>query len=239
MSSSSGTLLLAEVLGCLASKPLGSAIIHILIGFFTDRLADWRALRGALVGCLALLRRKSDVGVVSSTEAKAVAELCFQLLKCVLQCYPNEVASLDELLLYGTCEAVDGEKDPHCLLLAFDIIRALIQLFPDPNGPLEKFSGELFETLSSYFPIHFTHPKGEDTDVKRDDLARALMVAFSSTPLLEPYVIPLLLEKLSSSLPSSKVGAITKNLYDYIGNIINFFVVESIFVSIFMLTLYV
>ena len=43
------------------------------------------------------------------------------------------------------------------MLLAFDIIRALIQLFPYPNGPLEKISGELFETLSSYFPIHFTH----------------------------------------------------------------------------------
>ncbi|XP_062116557.1 callose synthase 10-like isoform X4 [Humulus lupulus] len=59
------------------------------------------------------------------------------------------------------------------------------------------------------FPFWFAFvslPKGEDTDVKRDDLARALMVAFSSTPLLEPYVIPLLLEKLSSSLPSSKLG---------------------------------
>ncbi|XP_062075421.1 MMS19 nucleotide excision repair protein homolog [Humulus lupulus] len=121
-------------------------------------------------------------------------------IKALLQLY--------ELLLYGIYEAVDGEKDPHCLLLAFDIIRALIQLFPDPNGPLENFSGELFETLSSYFPIHFTHPKGEDTDVKRDDLARALMVAFSSTPLLEPYVIPLLLENLSSSLPSSKVDSL-------------------------------
>ncbi|XP_062101532.1 callose synthase 10-like isoform X2 [Humulus lupulus] len=68
------------------------------------------------------------------------------------------------------------------------------------------------------FPFWFAFvslPKGEDTDVKRDDLARALMVAFSSTSLLEPYVIPLLFEKLSSSLPSSKVGAITKNLYDY------------------------
>ncbi|KAF4399204.1 hypothetical protein G4B88_022287 [Cannabis sativa] len=220
-----GTLLLGEVLRRLASKPLDSAIIHSLIGFFTDRLVDWRALRGALVGCLALLRRKSDVGVVSSTDAKAVAEvflntlqvqslgqhdreLCFQLLECVLECYPNEVASMDELLLYGICEAVDGEKDPHCLLLAFHIICAVIQLFPDPNGQLANFSGELFETLNSYFPIHFTHPKGEDTDVKRDDLARALMIAFSSTPLLEPYVIPLLLEKLSSSLSSSKVDSL-------------------------------
>ncbi|PON88549.1 Coatomer beta subunit [Trema orientale] len=219
-----GTLLLAAVLGNLVLKPLDNVTIHSLIGFFTDRLADWRALRGALVGCLALLTRKSDAGIVSATDAKAVAEsylknlevqslgqhdrkLCFQLLECLLERYPNEVASLDELLPYGICEAVDGEKDPHCLVLAFHIIQALVQLFPDPSGPLADFLGELFETLESYFPIHFTHP-GEDTDVKRDDLSRALMIAFSSTPLLEPSVIPLLLEKLSSSLPSAKVDSL-------------------------------
>ncbi|KAF4362145.1 hypothetical protein F8388_023997 [Cannabis sativa] len=205
-----GTLLLGEVLRRLASKPLDSRLESITRG------SCW---------VLSTTERKSDVGVVSSTDAKAVAEvflntlqvqslgqhdreLCFQLLECVLECYPNEVASMDELLLYGICEAVDGEKDPHCLLLAFHIICAVIQLFPDPNGQLANFSGELFETLNSYFPIHFTHPKGEDTDVKRDDLARALMIAFSSTPLLEPYVIPLLLEKLSSSLSSSKVDSL-------------------------------
>ncbi|XP_062104858.1 MMS19 nucleotide excision repair protein homolog [Humulus lupulus] len=73
-----------------------------------------------------------------------------------------------------------------------------------------------YDVLSFLFLYFFSHvfllnviqPKGEDTDVKRDDLARALMVAFSSTPLLEPYVIPLLLEKLSSSLPSSKVDSL-------------------------------
>lgn len=32
-------------------------------------------------------------------------------------------------------------------------------------------------------------------------------LAFASTPLFEPFSIPLLLEKLSSSLPSAKVGA--------------------------------
>ena len=63
----------------------------------------------------------------------------------------------DELLLYGICEAVDGEKDPHCLMVVFHVIQALVQLFPYPSGPLANFSGELFETLSSYFPIHFTH----------------------------------------------------------------------------------
>lgn len=36
--------------------------------------ADWRALRGALVGCLALTRRKVHVGAVAVTDAMAVVE---------------------------------------------------------------------------------------------------------------------------------------------------------------------
>ncbi|KAM4100099.1 hypothetical protein ACB094_05G042800 [Castanea mollissima] len=106
-----GILLLAEVLTCLATKPLDNATLHSLIGFFTDRLADWKALRGALVGCLALMRRKSSAGVVTSTDAKAVAEsflqnlqvqslgqhdrkLCFELLECLLERYPNTVTPM-------------------------------------------------------------------------------------------------------------------------------------------------
>ncbi|KAL6996405.1 hypothetical protein U1Q18_006533 [Sarracenia purpurea var. burkii] len=57
--------------------------------------------------------------------------------------------------------------------------------------------------------FYFTdRPKGEEIDVKRDELSRALMLAFASTPLFEPFAIPLLLEKLSSSLPSSKVESL-------------------------------
>ncbi|XVF74504.1 hypothetical protein PTKIN_Ptkin13bG0115700 [Pterospermum kingtungense] len=220
-----GTLLLGEVLVQLASKPLDAAAIHSLIGFFSDRLADWRALRGALVGCLALIRRKSSGGMVSETDAKAVAEsyirnlqvqslgqyerkLCFELLECLLERYPNAVASLGDNFIYGICEAVVEEKDPHCLMLTFHIIEVLPRLFPDPCGPLASFAHELFEILECYFPIHFTHPKGEDANMKRDDIARALMLAFSSTPLFEPYAIPLFLEKLSSSLPYAKVDSL-------------------------------
>ena len=42
--------------------------------------ADWRALRGALVGCLALVRRKSG-GMVSSGDAKGVVESFLQNLQ--------------------------------------------------------------------------------------------------------------------------------------------------------------
>ncbi|KAB2079049.1 hypothetical protein ES319_A06G205300v1 [Gossypium barbadense] len=222
-----GILLLGEVLVRLASKPLDDATIRSLIGFFTDRLADWRALRGALVGCLALMRRKSSGGMVSGSDAKAVAEsylqnlqvqslgqyerkLSFELMECLLERYPNAVASLGDTLIYGICESVDGEKDPHCLMLTFHIIEVLSRLFPDPSDALAGFAHELFEILGCYFPIHFTHQKDEDMSmtIKRDDLARALMLAFSSTPLFEPYAIPLLLEKLSSSLPSAKLDSL-------------------------------
>lgn len=36
--------------------------------------ADWKALRGALVGCLALVKRKSSGGAVTANDAKAIAE---------------------------------------------------------------------------------------------------------------------------------------------------------------------
>ncbi|KAH6782324.1 hypothetical protein C2S51_007617 [Perilla frutescens var. frutescens] len=219
---SRGILLLAELLDQLASKLLSSSSIHSLIGFFTERLADWKALHGAIVGCLALLRRKVDVGSVTNSEAKAVAEsylqnlqvqslgqhdrkLSFQLMECLLNHYPGAIGDLEDNLVYGICEAIDGEKDPQCLLHVFHIVECLAQLYPDPSGPLATYAEDMFEILGSYFPIHFTHPKGEDDDTKRDELSRALMLAFASTPLFEPFSIPLLLEKLSSSLPSAKV----------------------------------
>ncbi|XP_059645093.1 MMS19 nucleotide excision repair protein homolog [Cornus florida] len=220
-----GILLLAELLTRLASKPLDDTTIQSLVGFFTERLADWKALRGALVGCLALMRRKSNAGMVTSSQARAVAEsylknlqvqslgqhdrkLCFELLECLLDRYSNAVVALGDNLVYGICEAIDGEKDPQCLMLTFHIVEGLAQLFPDPLGPLASFAGDLFDILGCYFPIHFTHSKGEDVGVKRDELSRSLMLAFASTPLFEPFAIPLLLEKLSSSLPSAKVDSL-------------------------------
>lgn len=72
--------------------------------------ADWKALRGALVGCLALMRRKSSAGVVTSTDAKAVAESFLQNL---------QVQSLGQhdwkVILFCSQAIVNGDKliNPH------------------------------------------------------------------------------------------------------------------------------
>ncbi|KAH1207490.1 MMS19 nucleotide excision repair [Glycine max] len=220
-----GILLLAEVMTRIESKPLNSATIHSLVGFFKDRLADWRAVQGALVGCLALIRRKSVVGMVTDSDATTIAQsflqymqvqslgqydrkLCFELLDCLLERYFDAVTTLGEDLIYGICEAIDAEKDPDCLKLAFHIVASLAQLNPDSSSLLASYAKDVFDILEPYFPIHFTHPSSGDTHVQRDDLSTSLMSAFSSTPLFEPFVIPLLLEKLSSSLHSAKIDSL-------------------------------
>ncbi|XP_039690241.1 MMS19 nucleotide excision repair protein homolog isoform X2 [Medicago truncatula] len=222
---SRGILLLAEVLTRINSISLDSKTIHSLVGFFKERLADWKAVRGALVGCLELIRRKSDVGMVTGSDAKAIAQyfiqhlhfqslglydrkLCFELLDCLLEHHADSVASLEEDLIFGFCAAIDAERDPECLMPAFHIVESLARLYPDPSGLFASFARDVFDLLEPYFPIQFTHTTSGDAHVHRDDLSRTLMNAFSSTPLFEPFVIPLLLQKLSSSLHSAKIDSL-------------------------------
>lgn len=220
-----GTLLLGEILSRLASKPLDNATITSLVGFFTSRLEDWQALHGTLVGCLALLRRKSNIGMIMGSEARVLAKtylanvraqslavhdrkLCFEVLQCLLDGYPDAVITLADELIYGILDSIDGEKDPRCLILTFHIAETLMKIFPDQSELGTGFAEELFEILGCYFPIYFTHQKSDDFEIKRDDLSMALMNAFCSTPYFEPFAIPLLLEKLSSSLPLAKLDSL-------------------------------
>lgn len=220
-----GTLFLGELLTCLATMALDAATVHSLIVFFSERLSDWRGIRGPLVGCLALIRRKFKVSRVTGDDAHELTDsylrnlevqtlgqhdrkLCFELLECLLDCYPEDIAELGDHLVYGVCQAIEGEKDPHCLMLIFRIVKVLAEMFPDPIGPVANVAEEIFDNLGCYFPIHYTHPKGEDVDISREKLSTALMMAFASTPFFEPFAIPLLLEKLDSSLPLAKVDSL-------------------------------
>jgi hypothetical protein len=55
------------------------------------------------------------------------------------------------------CEAIDGEKDPQCLMIVFHLVELLAPLFPSPSGPLASDASDLFEVIGCYFPLHFTH----------------------------------------------------------------------------------
>ncbi|KAJ4912490.1 ARM repeat superfamily protein [Raphanus sativus] len=135
-------------------------------------------------------------------------KLCFELWECLVEQYPEAMINLGNLIVFATCEAIDGEKDPPCLMVAFHVVELLARLFPSPSGPVASEASDLFEFISCYFPLHYTHTKGDEASIPREDLSRGLSLAISSTPFFEPYAIPLLLEKLSSSLPVAKVDSL-------------------------------
>ena len=58
-------------------------------------------------------------------------------------------------LVFGVVAAIEEEKDPRCLLLAFQLIEQLSRLYPDPDGPVGSCVEELFDVVSRYFPISF------------------------------------------------------------------------------------
>lgn len=69
--------------------------------------ADWQALRGALIGCLALLRRRNTFGMVKGGDAKILAE---SFLKNVqVQSLAVEDRKVRSLLWF--CWCTDAQKN--------------------------------------------------------------------------------------------------------------------------------
>ena len=59
---------------------------------------------------------------------------------------------------------------------------------------------EVVDLLGTYFPILYTQPPNMPGCVTRAELATAVEQALAAVPVFAPHVIPLLLEKLSSSI---------------------------------------
>ena len=64
---------------------------------------------------------------------------------------------------------------------------------------LDSQAEEVAEVLGCYFPVMYTPPGNVPGSVSRRELASAVEQAMAAAPALAPYVVPLLLEKLSSS----------------------------------------
>ena len=110
----------------------------------------------------------------------------------------------------GLAAAMDGEKDPRCLLVCLQCVRAVLS----PAPPLAAGArlppavlAELFDVTACYFPISFTPPPNDPHGITRPVLIDALRGVFTASPALAPHVVPLLLEKLGSSITSAKRDA--------------------------------
>ncbi|CAM6010101.1 unnamed protein product [Sphagnum balticum] len=221
-----GIQLLAEILVGLSVMPLEDTVVHSLTIFFGARLADWHSLRAALLGSLALLRRTPHVGAVVGEDAREVARLalenlhvqalaqhdrmlCLEFFQCLLSRHGAAIAPLGGDLVFGVCAAIEEEKDPRCLLLVFRIVELLTLVFPDSDGPVADCAEDLFDIVSRYFPISFNPVSCSKIFATHTKIPRV----FACTPLFAQYCIPLLLEKLSSSLQGAKVDSLNYLAY--------------------------
>lgn len=206
--------------------PLQDTAIHSLAEFFASRLADFPSLRGALTGSLALLKRPPQAGALHPTDALEIAKavlnsvhvqsltavdrlLSFEILETLIESHPSAVLALDGDFLDGLVAAVDGEKDPRCLLLAFRLVEIAPKVFErGKSAVLAEAAEEVFEVIAVYFPVSFNPPPNDTRGISREDLVVALERALAATPLFAPYSFPLFIEKLGSSLTSAKLDSL-------------------------------
>eukprot|EP00501_MAST-03F_sp_TOSAG23-6_P002422 GSMAST32.ASY1.ANO1.2531.1 assembled CDS len=79
---------------------------------------------------------------------------------------PNDIWSLSDMgdtLAFGICRAIEGEKDPRCLVVCLRLI------FSTTNCKLTSGAvEELFDIAACYFPITFTPPPDDPYGISKD-----------------------------------------------------------------------
>ena len=183
-----------------------------------SRVCDRPTVRGALGGSLFLLRAAHPLPVLDSraagdllstllrdvhTQSLAASDrlLVLECLTAAAETHPAAVQALERRALDGCIAAVDGEKDPRCLGLAFRLWPRLASLFPPDGAAMRACAEEMHDVLACYFPLVFNPPPGAPADKKhrqtRDALAADLAAALTCTPAFAPFAMPLLVGKLA------------------------------------------
>ncbi|KAG8276103.1 mms19 nucleotide excision repair [Homalodisca vitripennis] len=104
--------------------------------------------------------------------------------------------------LFNVISSIDGERDPRNLLILFSFLPKLYSSIP--LGPLTE---DAFEVVSCYFPIDFHSSGAEPGAVTREDLVQAITPCLLAVPDFAIFCIPLIQEKLDSTLKSAKIDS--------------------------------
>ncbi|KAK9800348.1 hypothetical protein WJX73_007679 [Symbiochloris irregularis] len=230
---SRATLLLAQVSSA-SGQTLTATEQQHLSTFFASRLADWQCQRPAIQGCLAVAQLSQTCApplpFSCQTAAAVLKELldglnvqhlkqmdreaCFKLLTCLLQMHGAQLLKEGPpSLLDVIAAALDGERDPRCLMLAFACVQTIAELHKQAGQAhvqeMTSKGEELCDILACYFPIAFTPPRDDPHGITREMLQAALQSALASCAPMASHIMPILLDGLSSRPRQGKVDALT------------------------------
>ncbi|KAI8870155.1 hypothetical protein GQ42DRAFT_162929 [Ramicandelaber brevisporus] len=192
--------------------------VRLLIEFFNVRLTDAPCVPALIQGMSALSKLPSFAGSNGATVLNGIlSNLSFQsfpqsvrydaysIINYLMSSYPQMLSRIQDSssVVGGFVQALDGEKDPRNLLLAFRIMKNILQTC-DSSSHLE----DVFEVLFCYFPVTFKAPSGGDPlGITPLDLKHGLRDCLTCIPSLGAHVIPALVDKLSSTSKAAKVDA--------------------------------
>ncbi|KAL6094473.1 mms19 [Pungitius sinensis] len=192
--------------------------VEVLIAFYENRLKDHYVitppvLQGltALTKCTVLPPGSAVSMLRSLFQDVHVQSLMLGERACVYNMLINLMATREAELkglgadfVFGFVQSMDGERDPRNLLLAFQIARTIVLRGYD----LGKFTEELFEVTSCYFPIDFSPPPNDPHGITREELIQMLRDVLTGTPRFAEFLLPLIIEKLDSDVLSAKLDSL-------------------------------
>ncbi|KAF9953728.1 hypothetical protein BGZ65_004497, partial [Modicella reniformis] len=206
------TALLSTTLATLDQSKIKANAVAVLVEFYCDRLTDQACVPELLKGLLALSKFDKFTGGDCVKAVKAVLALVnvqtyqqtarhyvFLFFESVINRFTPSLRSISSDFVFGFIQCLDGEKDPRNLLLAFTLIKMIIQEFD-----IAQHVEDLFEVTFCYFPITFRPPPDDPYGITSEHLKTGLRDCLSATPYFAKFALPLLLEKLSSSSGSAK-----------------------------------
>ncbi|KAG0281713.1 hypothetical protein BGZ95_000053 [Linnemannia exigua] len=209
---SKATALLSTTLATLDQSKVNASAVTVLVEFYCDRLTDQACVPELLKGLLALSKFDKFTGVDCIKSVKATLALVnvqtyqqtarhyvFLFFESVIKRYSQNLKSMSSDFVFGFIQCLDGEKDPRNLMLAFTLIKSIIQEFD-----IAQHVEDLFEVTFCYFPITFRPPPDDPYGITSEHLKVGLRDCLSATPYFAKFALPLLLEKLSSSSGSAK-----------------------------------
>ena len=114
----------------------------------------------------------------------------------------EEKAIMDDGFAKTFASAMEGEKDPRCLILCLNLAGLICDRLPlDDSESFER----IFDVCSVYFPISFTPPPNDPYGIKKEDLVSALEGMMVSSVALAQHVLPIVIESLGN--PDEEIDA--------------------------------
>ncbi|XP_041370234.1 MMS19 nucleotide excision repair protein homolog [Gigantopelta aegis] len=211
------TDLLSQVLHQTAANHLTEKDVNLLLTFLCGKLSDHHAVQPyalhglvALSGCPNLpdgCGEKICREIFKEVHCMSLAQKdrfsVYTILSSLLQHRMNELQRMGSDFVFGFIQAMDTERDPRNLLIAFKLAQTITN-----NFSLGVFVEEMFEVTSCYFPIDFSPPVSDSNKITREDLIVALRGCLAASSKFAPFCLPLILEKLSSDVQSAKIDSL-------------------------------